>query len=351
MAKITKKDYSEDYNDMYGSNTSYKPDLFLDCGEAFKDASGLPGPAMGHVNMLLGHSNSGKTSSLIASAVDAQKKGILPIFIVTEKKWSFDHCKLMGFSAEKDIATNKWKGDFVYRDDFYYVEQITDFINKVLDDQEKGKLKRDICFFWDSVGSVPCKMTYEGKGGKQHTAGVYAEKINMGINQRINNTRKSDSPYWAGLVVCNLPWVQRPTSPMGQPKIKPKGGEAFYQCSTLVFRFGNESESGISKIDATKNGRTINIAVRSKITVDKNHINGLGYKDSNIIITPHGFLKSDKRSGKTIAEGKSVLDKYKKDHMDYIAGLLGVSVDDLSNDDIEISETEESPEGVEYEDD
>jgi hypothetical protein len=38
-------------------------------------------------------------------------------------------------------------------------------------------------------------MTYEGKGGKQHTASTLADKIGMGINQRISGSRKSDSKY------------------------------------------------------------------------------------------------------------------------------------------------------------
>jgi hypothetical protein len=39
------------------------------------------------------------------------------------------------------------------------------------------------------VGSVPCKMTFDGKGGKQHTAGALSDKIGMGINQRISGSR------------------------------------------------------------------------------------------------------------------------------------------------------------------
>jgi hypothetical protein len=350
MAKgIAKKEFSlSDYKKKNSTPVNFKKDIFLDCGEAFLEASGLPGPAMGHINMLLGHSNAGKTTALIASAVDAQKKGILPIFLITEQKWSFEHAKLMGFECEQDEEGN-WDGDFIFEAKFDYVEQITDFINKILDDQDKGLLPRDICFFWDSVGSVPCKMTYEGKGGKQHTAGVLAEKINMGINQRINKTRRAESNYWAGLVVCNLPWVQRPTSPMGQPKIKPKGGEAFYQCSTLVFRFGNEAESGISKVNASKNGRVIDIAVRSKITVDKNHINGLGYKDSNIIITSHGFLPTDRRSGKANSDGKDAIEKYKKEHMSYILGRMQLPEGE-GNEDFDIVETEAVIEAIDYDD-
>jgi hypothetical protein len=314
---VKKKEFSfDDLKKKMSTTTKYKSDLFLSCGEAFLEASGVPGPCMGHINMLLGHTNTGKTSALIAASVDAQKKGILPVYLVTEKKWSFEHCQLMGLECSRNEETGEWDGFFLYRDDFNYIEQVTDYINEVLDMQAKGDLPYDVCFFWDSVGSVPCKMTWEGKGGKQHTAGALAEKINMGINQRINNSRKETSPYLNGLVVCNLPWVRLPDSPMGQPKMKPKGGEAIYQAATLVFRFGNEADGGINKIDATSKGRKINFATRTKVTVDKNHINGLGYADSKIIVTPHGFITDDKR------DNKVALDLYKKQTFEYWASKI-----------------------------
>jgi hypothetical protein len=54
----------------------------------------------------------------------------------------------------------------------------------------------------------------------------------------------------------------------------------------------------------------------------KNHINGLGYDDGKIIVTPHGFL-----SGKDSTEEKSNLEKYKKEHADYWKNILGVEGD------------------------
>ena len=62
----------------------FKPDRFFDLGPAFLDATGIPGPAMGHLQMFLGHSDTGKTTALIKTAVDAQRKGILPVIIITE---------------------------------------------------------------------------------------------------------------------------------------------------------------------------------------------------------------------------------------------------------------------------
>lgn len=319
---VKKKEYDfSDIKNKYSTTTKYKPDRYFSCGEAFFEMSGMEGPAIGHINQLIGHTDSGKTTALILAAISAQKLGQLPIFIITEKKWSFEHAKLMGFECEKNEETGEWDGFFLYRDDFLYIEQITDYINEILDAQAKEGIPYSVCFFWDSVGSVPCKMTFEGKGGKQHTAGVLSEKIGMGINQRINSTRKEGVKHDASMVIVNQPWVELPDNSFGQPKIKPKGGEAIQLNSTLVFLFGNEKNSGISKISATKNKRKVVFASRTKVTVKKNHINGLGYADGRIIITPHGF----------ILDSEDAIDKYKKEHLEYWATVIGSTDFNLVN--------------------
>jgi len=163
--------------------------------------------------------------------------------------------------TDAETGVSDWDGFFMFNNNFNYIEQITDYINDLLDAQEKGELdyadedgvavNTSLCFIWDSVGSVPCKMTYEGKGGKQHNASTLSDKIGMGINQRISGSRKADSPYENTLIIINQPWVELPDNPFGQPKIKAKGGEAIWLNSSLVFRFGNEKGAGTTKITAT----------------------------------------------------------------------------------------------------
>ena len=287
-------------------------------GDAFLEATGIPGPAMGHINMLLGHSDTGKTTALVKTAVDAQKKGILPVFIITEQKWSWDHAEIMDFNREEDF--------FLFNSDFEYIEQITDYINELMDAQEKGDIPYDLLFLWDSVGSVPCKMTYDGKGGKQHNASVLADKIGMGINQRISGSRRTDKPYTNSLVIVNQPWVELPDNPFGQPKIKAKGGEAIWLNSSLVFLFGNQKGAGTTKISITKDKRKIRIATRTKISISKNHINGGGYEDGRILVTPQGFMH-----GKDDTEEKRSIEDYKKEYGEYIGKQLGVNVADIEN--------------------
>jgi hypothetical protein len=141
----------------------------------------------------------------------------------------------------------------------------------------------------------------------------------MGINQRISGSRRSDSKYTNTLLVVNQPWVELPDNPFGQPKIMAKGGNAIWLNSSLVFLFGNQKGAGTTKITATKDKRSVKFASRTKISVMKNHINGLGYDDGRIIVTPHGFLH-----GKDSAEEKESIEKYKKEHSEYWKDILGV---------------------------
>ena len=322
---IKKKEFSLDaIKNKYSTKTKYKDTEFYEVDEAFHSACGIPGPALGNINMFLGHSNSSKTTALVKAAVSAQKKGHLPVFIISEKKWSWDHAVELGLEAQ--MSDGEWDGQFIFNDNFDYIEQVTDYINELLDEQEKGNIPYSLCFLWDSVGSIPCKMTFDGKGGKQHNASVLADKIGMGVQARITKSRKEDYPYTNTMVVVNQPWVELPDNPFGQPTIKAKGGEAMWLASALVFLFGNQKNAGINHITATKNGRTVSYAIRTKISVLKNHINGLGYKDGKIIATPQGY----------IADTKEALEDYKKQYSQYWNAILS------GTGEITLDETEET---------
>ena len=45
----------------------------------------------------------------------------------------------------------------------------------------------------------------------------------------------------------------------------------------------------------------------------KNHVNGLGYEDGKILITPHGFL-----AGKETSEEKKSIEKYKQEYATFL---------------------------------
>jgi hypothetical protein len=261
--------------------------------------------------MFLGHSNTSKTTAMILAAANAQKRGDLPVFIITEKKWSWSHAVELGLQAEQ-MEDGTWDGNFLFNDSFDYIEQATEYINDLLDTQEKGELPYNLCICWDSIGSIPCQMTFEGKGGKMHNAAALADKIGMGIHSRITKSKKEDYPYYNTMIVINQPWVELPDNPFGQPTIKAKGGEALWLASSLIFLFGNQKSSGINHITATKNGRTVTFAIRTKISVLKNHVNGISYKDGKILAVPQGY----------ISDSKEALEKYKKEYSQYWNAIL-----------------------------
>jgi hypothetical protein len=329
MAKTTKLDKKQfDFNTLkekFSSKAKFKPDRFLNCGEAFYKSCGVPGPAVNAINMFLGHSNTSKTTALVLSAVDAQKQGMLPVFLITENKWSFPHAKELGLDCNQN-EDGEWDGFFLFKNDFDYIEQITDYINSLIDAQEKGDLPYSLVFFWDSVGSIPAKMTFEGKGSSMINGKVYSEQIGMGIHSRITKTKREDYPYDNTMVLVTQPYIDVDfTNPMSQPEIKPKGGNAIYLASSLVFLFGNQKKSGVSHITATKDKRKIAFAVRTKISILKNHINGLSYKDGRIIAVHNGYIE----------DTPNAIDKYKKEYSNYWSEKLGGDFSLLDGGDIE----------------
>ncbi len=50
---IKKNDFSS-VKKKFSTSAKYKPQRFFDLGSDFLDAVGLPGPAIGHLNMFLG---------------------------------------------------------------------------------------------------------------------------------------------------------------------------------------------------------------------------------------------------------------------------------------------------------
>jgi hypothetical protein len=322
MAKATKKKNFnfEELQAKYSSNDRYKDQEWLNIGEAFQKASGIQIP-IGGITQVLGWSNTGKTTILSLAAIAAQKRGILPVFLFTEQKFSFQHAKDMGFDCELKTAedgSEYWGGFMFYKLGFEYIEQIFDYIKDLLDKQAAGEIPFDLLFLWDSVGTVPCKMSYDGKGGTMHTARVIKERWGESIAQKIQASNKATYPYRNSAVIINQPWFRLPDSPMGQGNIQPKGGQAIYLSANLVILCGNQAHAGTSQINLVHKGRKVNFGIRTKVTVMKNHIHGLGFADSRIIAVPHGFIDDDPEAIKA----------YKAEHAEYWAGIMNIEPDE-----------------------
>jgi hypothetical protein len=312
----------------------FKEQRWIPLSQAFQETLQIPGIPVGHITLLRGHSDTGKTTALLEAAVSAQKMGILPVFIITEMKWDWSHAKEMGFEYEEVADPNTgevidYKGFFLYidREKLESIEDVSAFIADILDEQKRGTLPHDICFFWDSVGSIPCRMSVEkSTNNNEWNAGAMSQQFGNFINQRIVLSRKASQPYTNTLVAINKVWVAKPDSPMGQPTLNNKGGNTMYFDSSLVVTFGNIARAGTNKIKATKNGKEVEFAKRTRISCDKNHVTGVTAVNK-VIMTVHGFIKDDKKE----------LDEYKKKYSDQWTKVLGSNTFDIVEEETALS--------------
>jgi hypothetical protein len=311
-------------------SVKFKPQKWIPLSKAFQDVLSIPGIPMGHITLLRGHSDTGKTTAMLEAAVAAQKMGVLPVFIITEMKWNWEHAQQMGFEMEPvvDKETGEitdYKGFFVYvdRGSLNTIEDVAAFIADMLNEQAKGKLPFDLLFLWDSVGSVPCRLSVESnKNNNEWNAGAMSQQFGNFINQKIILSRKENQPYTNTFVAVNKVWVAKPNSPMEQPKMKNKGGDTMFFDSSFVITFGNISNSGTSKIKATKDGKDVEFAKRTKISADKNHVTGVQTKGT-VVMTVHGFIEDDKKA----------IDDYKKEHSKSWLQILGSTDFDVVEED------------------
>ena len=290
-------------------NIKFKDQEWIPLSQAFQDVTSIPGIPMGHIVLLRGHSDTGKTTAMIEAAVSAQKRKILPVFIITEMKWNWEHATQMGMDVREvvDPKTGEvlnYEGNFIYvdRETINSIEDVAGFILDLIDEQKKGNLPYDLLFLWDSIGSVPCEMSLKSnKNNNEWNAGAMSTQFGNNVNQKITLSRKESSPYTNTLVCINKVWTLKAESPMGQPKLMNKGGYAMWFDSTFVVTFGNIMSAGTSKIKAIKDGKQVEFAKRVNIQIDKNHINGVTTR-GKIVMTPHGFINDNDRELKAYKE-------------------------------------------------
>lgn len=302
------------------SNTKYKETRWIPFSEALQEALSIPGIPMGHISIARGRSNTGKTTLAIEAAVSAQKMGVLPVLIITEMKHDWKHWQTMGFEMEDivDESTGEVTGHngfFLYKDrsNLDTIEDVAAFMADLMDEQKKGNLPYDLFFLWDSVGSIPCKMSVEKNvANPMWNSGAIATQFGNFLNQQIVLSRKESSKYTNTLLVVNKTGVMPALTAMSQPKMTNKGGDTFFYDASLCLTFGNVTNAGTSKIEAVKDKKKVEFALRTKIACDKNHINGITTKGT-IISTVHGF----------IADDPSATAKYKKEHAKEWIPVLG----------------------------
>lgn len=294
MKKQGKFDLSEYKKSIQVADTPLKMDLYVQLNSALQSVLGLPGFPLGHVCQIFGLSDSGKTSLVFHGASQAQKQGILPVFIITENKVSWDRAKAMGVDIDNCIVEHA-----------QYLEDIFTKIDRITSDVVMGKLPMNIMIFVDSIGNtVSVDSVTENKDGTVEMGGammkaakVIREKMRV-FSHKINNTRKTTSPFSVGLVFVNHAYKQPPQFPGGPTTVVPYGGDGIYFSSSLVIR-----TKKVKTLKAVVSGQEKGYGIVSKITVDKNHISNTTNAGEFVVV-----------SNDIIPNEKTALDNYKDLH-------------------------------------
>jgi len=273
----------------------YKPATFLPVDDCLRAVLGLPGIPIGHIVQIYGKSDTGKTSLLFHLAAEAQKNNILPIIYITEKKVDWDRALQMGFDKENALV----------EEHLSTLEEVFDDILKKLAEQAREELPKNIVFFWDSIGNTLSKEEFiDDKDGNRDVKSTMmkAAKVIKGylrhVGPKINETRKIEVPHDASLIFLNQAYTQPPNAYGGISRLVPYGGDGIWYAASLVIQ-----TKRIGKLAAIVNKIEKKFGTRSKITIEKNHINGIE-QSGDFVITPTSIIPDE----------KTAIDNYKAEH-------------------------------------
>jgi len=343
----------------YDVTVKEKELTWIPMSEAYYDALKMPGLARGYLTSFRGYSNTGKSTAVYEAVAGAQKIGDLPVIIETEGNWSWEHARNIGvqFNEVVDETTGEvydYEGDFIFissedllkRYQYFdhssskegtkplrfepVIEDVAKLMHDLLDTQESGDLPRNLCFLWDSVGSINGYRSATSKNSNnQWNAGAMESAFKSLINYRIPSSKKEGKPYTNTFAVVQKIWLDNENK-----VVKHKGGEAFFYSPRVIVHFGGILSHSTTKLKATSGGETYQFGIETKVRCEKNQVNGIE-EQGKLSSTPHGYWNPDK------------INDYKKEHRDFILNRLNVPYcDDASDFDIIKEEQEFSGEDL-----
>jgi hypothetical protein len=304
-------------NSGLSDTTKEKPLRYMRLGGALPntypihEATGVPGPAIGYLSRVQGHSDTGKTTFTNAVFKWCQDNNTLAVIQDTEGNFSFHHAQESGVKIdwrEGEEGELIPDGDFIYVNNIAIwqqvgkarakangnkrsvttIEDLAHFSYDIANKQRDGIIPMNVCFIWDALGTLSCDQSVEGKSyNAMWDAG--AVKINFRDLwfQYIPNSRMVDSPYDLTMVVVAKIRHDMTTGGMGSTELQ--GGKVLVQASRLGFQLGNSMSAGIKFMTATFDKITTRWGNLVKIKVVKNHVEGASF-EGEIISTPHGFI-------------------------------------------------------------
>lgn len=355
-----------------------KPLEFIVMPKPFMDAVKIPGFPKGYLSIITGWSNTGKSTlknCLIASCINSN---ILPVIFETENNFDFNYAIDCGVKAtpvygdveveDIDMETGEisyhtenriinYEGNFIYMDnkilaDMYgdidhsqggkkvstkrkvaVIEDIAYAINSILDMQDNGDIQQEICFIWDSIGSIGSYKSFSSKvGNNMFDAGSIAQAFNSIINDRIPSSKKISEPYTNTFVCINKIWndSMNSVSP-GVPSIELKGGKTMFYGARFILHLGGVAKAATKKLEAEAKGQKYVYGTQTKISVTKNQLPtpyNVTYK-GELCCVHNGILNP-----KDLAE-------YKKEYMkDILFRLETIGGKEVSEGDITFSESD-----------
>lgn len=338
---VTKTSYSlDDFKSSQGILKTVKDkDLsWIPLSKAWHDAIKLPGFARGFVNSVRGYSNTGKSTAFYEAIAGAQKIGDLPVIFETEGNFNWGHAKLCG--VEFDELVDESTGEITYGGKFIYVsnhdlltryqnydhqhskmgtkplryepviEDVSLYITELLDSQAEDKLRENLCFLWDSIGTLNGFKSAMSKTTNNMWNAGSMKCFQAIVNYRIPASRREDSEFTNTFICVQKIWYDSMNM-----KIKHSCGEFMFFNSRLIVHLGGIVSHGTNKLKAASLKNDFQYGVECKISCEKNHVNGIE-KKGKIASTPHGYWNPDE------------LEIYKKEHRNFIHEKLSVKYDE-----------------------
>ena len=336
--KTTKKeDFNlEDFLNSENLNSEPKDkDLsWVPLSKGFSDSLGLPGFPRGFVSLVRGFSNTGKSTAFYEAIKGAQKVGDFAVVIETEGNWNVEHAKLVGVEFDEivdestGVITYKPKGFMLIRQHDLYdryknydhaeskmktkptrfepvIEDVALFMSEMLQKQEDGMFPKNLCFLWDSIGTLNCyKSAISNASNNMWNAGAMGVFQPI-VNFKIPSSRVETSEFTNTFICVQKIWLDN----MNGGVIKHKGGEFMYFNSRIIVHLGGIISHGTKNLKAMALGQDFQYGIETKIKCVKNHINGIE-KSGKICSTPHGYVSPDD------------LNKYKTEHRKFIHEAL-----------------------------
>lgn len=281
--KETAKLFKNHLNAQYREAVAYNPDTatiakvsvskWLEVCEAFAEAIELPGLPFGNITHVYGKPNTGKTTLLMQAIAAAQKKGILPILILTEHKFDFNRlAKFMGVDPEAMVVLHADNIETAYG----YMEKIVrdlatgKLVFEVLDEATKEMKEVEIdmtnqdCFmFMDSLGNTMSESELEYEVQDWDKSMGKAAKALKNLTKRINHLLSKVRDK-CGILLLNQSYQSMPA--YGPSIETPYGGDGVPYSCVINLRLRRKGDLKI-----TQNGKEIVIGLETIIQVMKNH--------------------------------------------------------------------------------